>query len=430
MTYSSEVLADSPIAWYRLGEASGTTMTDSSGNSRSGTYANVTLAATGLLAGDSDTAASFNGTASKGTVNNASWMDVGTAFTVEAWISTSATGFREIAAQYNTSSVRAWEFRIDSTTGALNFIKLAGGTTSSIGSGSIRDGAKHHCVATYDGANIRLYVDGVLNQTTASTGSISGTLADLHIGVRSIDQWFSGTIDEVALYGTVLSGTRIAAHYTAGIINGTLAATLANTTLAASGTVTSSITGTLAATLADTTLAAAGSETISGTLGTTLGNTTLAASGTESLTGTLAATLADTALAASGVVAISITGTLAATLDATNLVGSGVETVVGPLATTLAGATLAASGSVAIPVTGTLAVTLANTTLAATGTDFIVEPTPTSRTYTILAEARALVLAAETRRTTINAETRTLSIAAEPRTRTIAAEPRTLEVTT
>lgn len=214
-TYSDRILSLMPLAYYRLGEASGTTMNDSSGNSRNGTYTSVTLGAASLVA-DTDTAGSFNGTSSDASVPNGLWMDVDQAFTVEAWIKTNATGYREIAAQYATTSNRAWEFRLDTTAGALNFIKLAGGTTSSIGTTSIRDNAVHYVVATYDGSNIKLYVDAALNQTTPSTGSMVGTTANLHIGNRTGTQYFSGIIDEIALYGYVLSAAQIADTYSVG----------------------------------------------------------------------------------------------------------------------------------------------------------------------------------------------------------------------
>ncbi len=60
MAYADVVLADSPLAYYRLGESSGTTMTDSSGNGRHGTYVgSPTLGAAGLVPGD--TCADFDG---------------------------------------------------------------------------------------------------------------------------------------------------------------------------------------------------------------------------------------------------------------------------------------------------------------------------------------------------------------------------------
>lgn len=40
MGYADEILADSPLVYWRLGESSGTAVTDSSGNGRDGFYAN------------------------------------------------------------------------------------------------------------------------------------------------------------------------------------------------------------------------------------------------------------------------------------------------------------------------------------------------------------------------------------------------------
>ena len=93
-SYSAAVLADGPLAYYRLGDSSGTTMTDSSGNGRNGTYAgSPTLGAPGLVIGDTDTAVTFNGTSQQAQVPYGSWMNT-TSLTLEAIIKpTSVTGF-------------------------------------------------------------------------------------------------------------------------------------------------------------------------------------------------------------------------------------------------------------------------------------------------------------------------------------------------
>jgi hypothetical protein len=63
-SYSSLILSyASLVAYSRLGEASGTTAVDASGNSLDMTYtASPTLGATGAIFGDSDAAVTFNGT--------------------------------------------------------------------------------------------------------------------------------------------------------------------------------------------------------------------------------------------------------------------------------------------------------------------------------------------------------------------------------
>jgi len=60
--YDRLVLGDGPIAYWRLGEPSGTNANDETANNRDGTYVNTpTLGVAGNLVGDSDTAVSFNG---------------------------------------------------------------------------------------------------------------------------------------------------------------------------------------------------------------------------------------------------------------------------------------------------------------------------------------------------------------------------------
>jgi hypothetical protein len=106
---------------------------------------------------------------------------------------------------------------------------------------------------------------------------------------------------------------------------------------------------------------------ITGTLSATLADATLAATGTLPIAGTLAATMANATLSATG--ALPITGTLAATLASATLTAEGALSIAGMLSATLADATLAATGEgpAPDPITGELAVTLADATLAATG---------------------------------------------------------------
>ena len=63
LSYASVVLADAPLAYYRLDEPAGaTTAHDASGNGLDGSYgAQVTRGVPGLLSGDSDGAATFPG---------------------------------------------------------------------------------------------------------------------------------------------------------------------------------------------------------------------------------------------------------------------------------------------------------------------------------------------------------------------------------
>ncbi|MDQ2999888.1 MAG: hypothetical protein M3Y08_01305 [Fibrobacterota bacterium] len=180
--------------------------------------------------------------------------------------------------------------------------------------------------------------------TSIALGSVNGTLAV--------------TLDDATLAG---QGTTT--------VTGTLAQTLANTTLAAQGTTT--IVGTLAVTLADTTLAASGSvgSEVTGTLAVTLANTTVSASGTTTVVGSLAQTTAATTMAGQGTT--TVTGSISQTLGNTTLAASGTPTVTGTLAQSFAASTLAASGTAGAP-SGTVSVTLDDATLSAQGTPTVI----------------------------------------------------------
>ena len=59
--YPAVVLSDGPLAYWRLGEASGATAIDATGHGLNGRYSIVALGTGGAIAGDLDTAASFDG---------------------------------------------------------------------------------------------------------------------------------------------------------------------------------------------------------------------------------------------------------------------------------------------------------------------------------------------------------------------------------
>lgn len=218
MTYTSEVLADTPLAYYRLGETSGTTMIDSSGNGRNGTYAgSPTLGASGLLVGDSNTAITFDGSNDVGTTPAATWMD-SASFSVETLFVPSlvSTGARTIVARSAASSL--WILRTDAAKIGAYVVTTAFKTVAS--STTLTAGTKYHAVMTYDGATLRLYVNGNLEGSIAAAG-LSTNKPLLTVGANggaTPGELFTGTIDEVSYYGTALSATRVKAHYDASII--------------------------------------------------------------------------------------------------------------------------------------------------------------------------------------------------------------------
>jgi hypothetical protein len=87
------------------------------------------------------------------------------------------------------------------------------------------DGIWHHAVGTWDGATVRLYIDGNQVNSTALTGtSPTGVGAPITIGAgcnNGLGNYlqYSGSLDEVAIYGATLNSTQVSTHYSAGVAN-------------------------------------------------------------------------------------------------------------------------------------------------------------------------------------------------------------------
>jgi signal peptidase I len=224
--YQSVVLADSPYLFWRLQEKNGTTAADSSGNSRGGTFSNSpTLGqASPITAEPADLAF---GTGTNGYVTASSTSTNSRTFSVEAWVKTTSTqggrliGFGDGAAGSASSSTDCQLYLAPNGRVELG---LDDDDPVAIASASaVNNGAWHYVVGTYStSTGARLYVDGSLSASATLTRPTTFT-GRWRAGAEAMSGWpgnpnsnyLAGTIDEVAVYTTVLSATRISAHYAA-----------------------------------------------------------------------------------------------------------------------------------------------------------------------------------------------------------------------
>lgn len=219
------MLADAPVGYWRLGEASGTVASDSSGAARHGTLGgDVTLGVAGALAADASTAYRFGGVSSVVTVADAPALAfAGTAaFAVEAWVRLDAapTTYARLVAHEATG--QGWALQFNTGDAGVRLVRSDGAGSDYLGWGAdatLALGTWHHVVATYDGATMALYVDGALKQTVGSTRAVVAAATPLTLGKASHypGQYLAGDLDEVAVYATALSAARVQAHYVAGV---------------------------------------------------------------------------------------------------------------------------------------------------------------------------------------------------------------------
>jgi hypothetical protein len=235
--YSAAVAADAPRGYWRLGEATGSTVaTDSSGSGLNGTYGpKVTVGDyVGALLYDDDLAANFAGVSgylvgddylSMGTPSG---LNFGTSdFTVEAWVSTETNGDQPIVTKSsgNPADPR-WEIVVTDDPGYEGRVRsyiydgapIPLDVTAYGPSLRVDDGEFHHVVVVFDrDVGVTIYVDRAAAQKAIPmTGSVSNSAPFLVGGLANTSS-FNGEIDEVAVYPSVLLAARVRAHYDAGI---------------------------------------------------------------------------------------------------------------------------------------------------------------------------------------------------------------------
>ena len=217
--YRAVVMSDGPVAYYRLGDT-GSLAKDETG-AHPGTVIGTLSHGAGAIAGDPDGALVANGQG---------WIDIAqiypfvgnASYSIEAWVAPSAaptlTGvLARNVAKPGSSPSDGYSLYID-TNEAPTMGRWLSSAEQSVAAPSLPVGIFTHVVGTYDGATLRIYLNGTLAASAAATAAIIGPSTDLAIGAsrNGTYGYFVGSLDEIALYDRALSPERIAAHHTAG----------------------------------------------------------------------------------------------------------------------------------------------------------------------------------------------------------------------
>jgi hypothetical protein len=211
------VKADAPVGHWRLGEPSGTVAADSAGTNR-GTYVNVPLLGLPSLLGadPGNLATGFDGALDHVRIADSASLRLAPPFSLEAWIRPGAlpaqSAFASILTKEGSYSLQLNGPRLEFTIMQSNVRKRLQAPV-----GAVVAGQAYHVVATYDGANRRLYLNGVQVATGALTGAATATANPLVVASwDGREEFFKGTVDEAAVYRVALSAARVAAHFNAG----------------------------------------------------------------------------------------------------------------------------------------------------------------------------------------------------------------------
>ena len=167
------------VAAYSMDAGSGTALADVSGTGNDGTISGATWAPAGKFG----SALSFNGGGNIVTVPDTASLDLATGMTEEAWVqpATLAGNWRTVLFKEGSAGGMVYDLYANGTASAnrptaeINI----GGDKTVAGTAMLATGVWTHIAATYDGANLRFYVNGVLVGTKAQTGAIPASTGPL-----------------------------------------------------------------------------------------------------------------------------------------------------------------------------------------------------------------------------------------------------------
>src|SRR5262245_19133319 len=164
--YASEVLADDPLGYWRFGETPPSVAVDSSGYDRDGTYkGGVTLAVPGAIVGDSDTAAQFDGVDDGMEVGDFFDFTGLEAFSLEVWVRPDAPDglFRSIVGKEEANGPNGFGgYNLVMKDIELGFNRSLDGIFQGVNVPAPPSSERSHVVATFDGTDLILFVNGVL----------------------------------------------------------------------------------------------------------------------------------------------------------------------------------------------------------------------------------------------------------------------------
>jgi hypothetical protein len=200
------------VAAYSFDEGSGTSVGDASGNGNVGVVQGATWSSAGKFGG----ALAFDGSSSRVRVPDSASLDVTSGLTAEAWVFPAAaqTGWRTVVQK----EVDSYLLHASSGVGGL---RPAGGATfgsqvpTVFGPSALPVGVWSHLAVTYDGSQLRLFVNGTQVASAPQTGSIATSTGPLWVGGNSpYGEYFNGRIDDVRVYKVALSASEIQADMT------------------------------------------------------------------------------------------------------------------------------------------------------------------------------------------------------------------------
>lgn len=221
-----EISTDNLVGWWKLDENTGTTAVDSSGNGNTGTWSGHTTA--NWTTGKYNTGVRFDNINDYINAGTGATLDGMTDLTIGAWVYWNGgadSNYDHIVSKHDGggAGIDAYFLAIQNTN-IINFrvVNTAGATVVAASSTTPQINTWNYIIATYDADGpVKVYLNGIDVSADAYSGigAVRSGAQALSIGRYGTGDYgyFNGTIDDVKIYGRVLSADEIKDQYYARV---------------------------------------------------------------------------------------------------------------------------------------------------------------------------------------------------------------------
>ena len=146
----------------------------------------------------------FDGSTQYGKKTTASGLPT-TAMTIACWIKIDILVNWRVIVAHDKLSDGGWNLNVDSA-GNLNFTVHSGVSDYTASKSCLAINTWYHVAGVYDGANVKVFIDGVAGTDAALVGATLDSVGDLYVGCDdTLANFFDGLPDELWLFPSALS---------------------------------------------------------------------------------------------------------------------------------------------------------------------------------------------------------------------------------
>lgn len=215
------------LAW-DFADKDGRLVSDASGNGADGQFVGDGTRTVGSCADNPHATFGTTGSAETWAVTDTP-VSAPNTFTIEVWFRTTEEGGGRVfgfGSDRNAASTHRDRHLYVDSTGRLRFGGEGSGSQFKFtvaSSSAVTDGAWHHAVATFQPRSMSLWLDGVRQETRSDAATFRQYDGHWRAGRQTLAGWpgaggyaYTGDVDTVRVYDTVLDAATIAAHHAAG----------------------------------------------------------------------------------------------------------------------------------------------------------------------------------------------------------------------